>query len=277
MNYSERIGNKYFVIREYVDDENIEANNMNDILEYLYGIRDGISNALEIRRERAIAVAHGKTSVYDRSYRITQHVYSDSDSYSYYVHTTQQNLDIINNLIEEVLDSDDNMFAVVWDIISANGFREIASNPRLRPVKKTETSVNKIGFNDQKLFHVETVTTPCISVTDDGTTLNTITDLMVKYLSDICPYTTDPLIYEMSRSYGNTKTEKDIQKELERFYIDKELTISELEDYTKETNSMLHKCTCCGKYFSITGREELWYNERGFKLPKKCKQCKKEK
>lgn len=33
------------------------------------------------------------------------------------------------------------------------------------------------------------------------------------------------------------------------------------------------KCVDCGNTFSITTEEKQWYEEKGFKVPKRCKKC----
>lgn len=35
-------------------------------------------------------------------------------------------------------------------------------------------------------------------------------------------------------------------------------------------------CVDCGKVFDLTIEEQDWYKEKGFALPKRCKECRKE-
>lgn len=35
-------------------------------------------------------------------------------------------------------------------------------------------------------------------------------------------------------------------------------------------------CIDCGKAFDLTVEEQDWYKEKGFALPKRCKECRKE-
>lgn len=36
------------------------------------------------------------------------------------------------------------------------------------------------------------------------------------------------------------------------------------------------ECVDCGKVFDLTIEEQDWYKEKGFALPKRCKECRKE-
>lgn len=36
------------------------------------------------------------------------------------------------------------------------------------------------------------------------------------------------------------------------------------------------ECVDCGKTFDLTVEEQDWYKEKGFALPKRCKECRKE-
>lgn len=36
------------------------------------------------------------------------------------------------------------------------------------------------------------------------------------------------------------------------------------------------ECIDCGKAFDLTVEEQDWYKEKGFALPKRCKECRKE-
>lgn len=36
------------------------------------------------------------------------------------------------------------------------------------------------------------------------------------------------------------------------------------------------ECIDCGRTFDLTKEEQGWYKEKGFALPKRCKECRKE-
>lgn len=36
------------------------------------------------------------------------------------------------------------------------------------------------------------------------------------------------------------------------------------------------ECVDCGKTFDLTVEEQGWYKEKGFALPRRCKECRKE-
>lgn len=36
------------------------------------------------------------------------------------------------------------------------------------------------------------------------------------------------------------------------------------------------ECIDCGRAFDLTKEEQDWYKEKGFALPKRCKECRKE-
>ena len=33
------------------------------------------------------------------------------------------------------------------------------------------------------------------------------------------------------------------------------------------------RCKECGEFFNIDEKEQLWYKEKGFHLPRRCKSC----
>ena len=38
-------------------------------------------------------------------------------------------------------------------------------------------------------------------------------------------------------------------------------------------SSIKQKCKDCGNFFEITDKEQSWYREMNFTLPKRCKSC----
>lgn len=37
------------------------------------------------------------------------------------------------------------------------------------------------------------------------------------------------------------------------------------------------KCKDCGETFDVYEKEQAWYKERGFEIPKRCKKCREKK
>lgn len=42
------------------------------------------------------------------------------------------------------------------------------------------------------------------------------------------------------------------------------------------TDVVTIECVDCGKTFDLSVEEQEWYKEKGFALPKRCKECRKE-
>ena len=40
-------------------------------------------------------------------------------------------------------------------------------------------------------------------------------------------------------------------------------------------SEMIVECAECGKVFTISAEEKEWYKEKGFKIPKRCPKCRK--
>lgn len=45
---------------------------------------------------------------------------------------------------------------------------------------------------------------------------------------------------------------------------------------SKEANVVVIECVDCGRAFEVSAEEQAWYKEKGFELPKRCNDCRKE-
>ena len=43
----------------------------------------------------------------------------------------------------------------------------------------------------------------------------------------------------------------------------------------KKNDVVTIECTDCGVTFEVSAEEQEWYKDKGFKLPKRCPQCRK--
>lgn len=193
--------NKIWVIREYNDsDENISY--INDILEYMYDIRDGLKEGIEKRTKNVQSFINNNNTdycSYHRSYRDDKY-YIDKASHLK-IECIPDNLKIINALIEEVNGSDDKIYAVVWDISDQRS--NVIKNPRLRKVLKTYLPVYDIRFDRKNLFHLgELHNANGISITDNDEALTIMADWHLTEHLDGRGTITDPIfgIFGLSTS-----------------------------------------------------------------------------
>lgn len=49
-----------------------------------------------------------------------------------------------------------------------------------------------------------------------------------------------------------------------------------VEEMTKYRHFIIRKCKDCGDYFAITKNEVAWYKNKGFSLPVRCLECRRE-
>jgi hypothetical protein len=263
MNFVEFKESKIWVIREYNDsDENISY--INDILEYLYDIRDGLEEKIEERRKIARSFS---TYLMYRSYRDDGY-YSDKAS-NLKIECTTDNLTVINDLIDEVNGSDDKIYAVVWD---NDQQANVIKNPRLRKVLKTYLPVYDIKFDRKNLFHLgELHNANGISITDNDEALTIMADWHLTEHLDGRGTITDPIfgIFE----HSNSSVEY-IEKQLKRIYV------HEINEDVERANSILKKindeviqCKDCGEYFILSKSHREYYLGKGLSIPKRCSSC----
>lgn len=264
MNTVENKENKIWVIREYNDsDENISY--INDILEYLYDIRDGLEEKIEERRKIARSFS---TYLTYRSYRDDRY-YSDEAS-NLKIECTPDNLKIINALIDEVNGSDYDMYAVVWD--RSDQRANVIKNPRLRRVLKTYLPVYDIRFDRKNLFHLgELHQANAISITDNGEALTFMTDYhLTEHLDDRCTITDSIFgIFENSSSSAGY-----IEKQLKRMYVHQiDEDVDRANSILKKINDEVIQCKDCGEYFILSKSHREYYLGKGLSVPKRCSSC----
>lgn len=265
MNTVENKENKIWVIREYNDsDENISY--MNDILEYLYDIRDGLKEGIEKRIENAQSFINNNDTY--RSYRADKYYFDKATNFK--IQNIPDNLNVINALIDEVNGNDDKMYAVVWD--RSDQRANVIKNPRLRRVLKTYCSVYDIRFDRKNLFHLgELHQANAISITDNGEALTFMTDYHLTEHLDARGTITDSIfgIFENSES-----SVQYIEKQLKHIYV------HEIDEDMDRANSILKKindevlcCKDCGDYFLLSKSHREYYLGRGLSVPKRCSSC----
>ena len=264
MNTVESRENKIWVIREYNDsDENISY--INDILEYLYDIRDGLEEKIDERRK--IARSFSTYHTY-RSYRDDRH-YSDKAS-NLKIECIPDNLTVINDLIDEVNGSDDKIYAVVWD--RSDQRSNVIKNPRLRKVLKTYLPVYDIKFDRKDLFHLgELHNANGISITDNGEALTIMADWHLTEHLDGRGTITDPIfgIFEHSKS-----SVEYIEKQLKRMYVHQiDEDVERANSILKKINEELIQCKDCGDYFILSKSHREYYLGKGLSVPKRCYSC----
>ena len=265
MNTVEFKEDKIWVLREYNDsDENISY--MNDILEYLYDIRDGLEEGIEKRRKNAQSFISNNDTY--RSYLDDKYYYDKASHFK--IECLPDNLKVINDLIDEVNGSEYKMYAVVWD--KSDEHRNVIKNPRLRRVLKTYLSVYDVRFDRKNLFHLgEVHQANAISITDNGEALTFMTDYHLTEHLDCKGTITDSIfgIFENS-----TSSVEYIDKQLKRVYV------HEIDEDMDRANSILKKinddvllCKDCRQYFMLSKSHREYYLGRGLSIPKRCSSC----
>ncbi len=265
MNTVENKENKIWVIREYNDsDENISYSN--DILEYLYDIRDGLKEGIEKRIENAQSFINNNDTY--RSYRADKYYFDKATNLK--IQNLPDNLNVINALIDEVNGSDDKMYAVVWD--KSDQHRNVIENPRLRRVLKTYCSVYDIRFDRKNLFHLgEVHQANAISITDNGEALTFMTDYHLCEHLDARGTITDPIfgIFENSES-----SVQYIEKQLKHIYVHEiDEDMDRANSIMKKINEEVLRCKDCGDYFLLSKSHREYYLGRGLSVPKRCSSC----
>lgn len=265
MNTVEIKENKIWVIREYNDsEENISY--MNDILEYLYDIRDGLKGGIEKRTKNAQSFINNNGAY--RSYLDDKYYFEKASGLK--IECLPDNLMVINALIDEVNGSDDKMYAVVWD--RSDQRANVIKNPRLRKVLKTYLPVYDIRFDRKNLFHLgEVHQANAISITDNGEALTFMTDYHLTEHLDARGTITDSIFGIFENSASSVEY---IEKQLKRIYV------HEIDEDMDRANSIMKKindevlcCKDCGEYFLLSKSHREYYLGRGLSIPKRCSSC----
>lgn len=266
MNTVEFKDDKIWVIREYNDsDEDISY--MNDILEYLYDIRDGLEEGIEKRRKTAQSFISNND---------TYHSYCGDKYYlekasHFKIECFPDNLKVINDLIDEVNGSDYKMYAVVWD--KSDQRRNVIKNPRLRRVLKTYLSVYDIKFDRKNLFHLgELHQANAISINDnDGEALTFMTDYHLTEHLDCRDSITDSIFGIFENSSSSVEY---IEKQLKRVYVHEiDEDIERAHSILRNLNDDVFLCKDCRQYFILSKSHRDYYLGRGLLIPKRCSSC----
>lgn len=266
MNAIEFKETKIWVLREYNDaDENISY--MNDILEYLYDIRDGLEEGIEKRTKTAQSFISNNDTY--RSYLDDKYCIDKASRFR--IECTPDNLKVINDLIDEVNGSDYKMYAVVWD--KSDQHRNVIKNPRLRRVLKTYLPVYDIRFDRKNLFHLgEVHQANAISINDnDGEALTFMTDYHLTEHLDCRGTITDSIfgIFENSSSSAGY-----IEKQLKRIYVHEiDEDMDRANSIMKKINEEVIQCKDCGEYFLLSKSHREYYLGKGLSIPKRCSSC----
>lgn len=265
MNTVENKENKIWVIREYNDsDENISY--MNDILEYLYDIRDGLKEGIEKRTKNAQSFISNNGTY--RSYLDDKYYFEKASHLK--IECLPDNLMVINDLIDEVNGSDDKIYAVVWD--KSDQRANAIKNPRLRKVLKTYLPVYDIRFDRKNLFHLgELHNANGISITDNDEALTIMNDYHLTEHLDGIGTITDPIfgIFE----HSNSSVEY-IEKQLKRIYVhEADEDMDRANSILKKINEEVIRCKDCGEYFILSKSHREYYLGKGLSIPKRCSAC----
>lgn len=255
---------KMFVIREYNNFGDEEPSYRNDILEYLYDIRDGINDSIDIMKSKAARIANGDTWT-----TINNHDKCVIDPVTHWSirlspKTAENDLMVINAIIEEVLGSDDEMFAVVWDCVD---FHQM--NPRLQVVKKTYIPVYPLKFDKKKLFYLgDAYNANALSVTDGSDELKVVNDFHMG-----TPFNQRTLGIDMFGVFDSlVLSSETITKQIKGVYVE-EPDIDNVTSKINEVNSKLMCCSECKLYWILTDEEKEFFVKKGLKIPKRCQPC----
>lgn len=255
---------KMFIIREYNNFGDEEPSYRNDILEYLYDIRDGINDSIDIMKSKAVRIANGDTwtTINNRDKCVIDPITHWSIRLS--PKTAENDLMVINAIIEEVLGSDDDMFAVVWDCVD---FHQM--NPRLQVVKKTYIPVYPLKFDKKKLFYLGDVyNANALSVTDGSDELKIMNDFhMTRRFYQGCIGINMFGVFDTLR-----KSEELITTEIKGVYVE-EPDIGNVSSSIDKINNNLMCCSDCKLYWILTDEEREFFVKKGLKIPKRCKPC----
>ena len=255
---------KMFVIREYNNFGDEEPSCRNDILEYLYDIRDGINDSIDTMKSKATRIVNGDTWA-----TINNHDKCVIDPVTHWSirlspKTAENDLMVINAIIEEVLGSDDDMFAVVWD---CKAFHQM--NPRLQVVKRTYIPVYPLKFDKKKLFYLGDVyNANALSVTDGLDELKVAKDSHM-----VTPFNQRILGIDMFGVLDSLiLSSETITKQIKGVYVE-EPDVGNATASINEVNNKLMCCNDCKLYWILTDEERAFFVKKGLKIPKRCKPC----
>jgi len=235
---------KVIFMREYCPTEE-SCFSSNDILTFIYNLRD---NAQANINER-IGVAHGNIK-YHR-YIVTNMIFY----FGFKIIVTNDLISCLDTMTDYVLDSSEMQFAIVFDMDKD----EVLSNPRIHACTPTEIPMKRISF-DGTFGIVES------SYPDGYEMVDTDSELLLIFDEQ------SDKMFKYDQLYWVT-----IKNPREKEFFDgKFITDHNVESVTKlieKLNKEIIRCKACGKYFIFRDKEREWYDDRGFKYPRRCKTC----
>lgn len=257
---------KVFVIREYCDAEDVEPDASNDILEYLYDIRDILTEGIDRQRSRLLQEVHDKNSYHESlKYDISQYRLHPE----YHLRISHKTLNKINEIIDKVRGSDKGMFAVVW-----TRERAILSEPRLVTMLHSYVKLFNICFDQKRLFHLSEKIhkANAVSFIDEENDRYTEVKIMDDYH---CREHYD--FWNVRGILTPSKSAMLINKEANYIYTEADSNLDNIREGLASINEDIIRCKDCGNYFLLGYNEKCWYADKGLVAPKRCLSCRKSK
>lgn len=235
---------KVLFVREYCPTED-SCLSSNDILTFIYILRDVAQKNIDER----LAIAHGAVK-YSRVV-VTAKIFL----YGWHIKVTNDLLDICNTMTDYVLDSPEMQFVVVFD----KGDDEVLINPRIHTMTPTEIPMKQLKF-DGKFEIIEGSYQDGFEFVDDDSELMLIFDER-----------SDKMFNANDLYWVTIKNPKEKEFFDGKFITDN--NVESVKGLIEKLNNEIIKCRGCDKYFIFRDKEREWYDERGFKYPRRCKQC----
>ena len=259
---------KVFVIREYCDAEDVKPDASNDILEYLYDIKDILEEGIDRQRARVLQEVHNKNSYHES---LKQDISRYRLHPEYHLRISHKNLNKIDEIIYKVRSSDKGMLAVVWTLE-----RAVLSEPRLVNMWRLWRSylnLFNICFDQKRLFHLSDKPhqANAVSFIDEN---DRYTE--VKILDD-CHYKKHYDFWNVRDILTPSKSAMLINKEANCIYTEADSNLDNIREGLASINEDIIRCKDCGNYFLLGYREKCWYADKGLVAPKRCPSCRKSK
>ena len=260
-------GYKVFVIREYCDAEDVEPDASNDILEYLYDIRDILTEGIDRQRARVLQEVHDKNSYHESlKYDISRYRLHPE----YHLRISHSDLNKIKEIIDKVRGSDKRMFAVVWTLERG----AILAEPRLVNMWRSYVKLFNICFDQKRLFHLSDKPhqANAISFIDEENDRYTEVRILDDYR---CKKHYD--FWNVRGILTPSKSAMLINKEANCIYTEADSNLDNIREGLVSINEDIIRCKDCGNYFLLGHNEKCWYAAKGLVAPKRCPSCRKSK
>lgn len=275
MNKTFEEDDKVIIIREYNEAENPHC--LNDILEFLRAMKNGLQTKLDAKRKYFRYKKLGGRNPTSLEYIRVPGPGNASGSV-YQMRVSTKNLNLVNQMIEHVLASDKKMFAIVFDknfsvIKTGDEWNNVLTKPRIIDIKKTYIDVRRIEFSHNKLFHLSDIhKANGISIKDDETNIS------FSYMND---FHLDKAFnyWELfgcldCKEYEDKLIETNMNKKCNHMFvpISKE-SENEANRALAKFNSVIYRCKDCLRYFLRPASEIEYYESKDLELPKRCLVC----